>query len=407
MRKIVSIGFIVIFAFASFGNALAATADEIRAQIDQKNKELTDVNNQIKQTQVGLDKVENEKRTLSGDVKALDKTIGQLNLNIKSSQVSIEKLQLELQLLENKKTETENNISSQKEAISKLIKEIYQNDNENIFHMLLKGNTLADSLLEMQSLQDLQSNLTINVESLNKLHEGLESNIKDTSVTESNLEVENKNLKNKKSIAVDTKSEKNTLLTTTKNKESIYQKQLDILKAQQGAIDDELDKLESSLRSSFDPNVLPYKRSGILAYPALNPIITQTYGSNSFAERAYKTGFHSGIDFKAPIGTPIIAAGDGIVMAVGNNGRVQYGRYVLIKHDNNLATLYAHLSSQIVAEGDRVKTGQIIGYSGKTGYVTGPHLHFAVYWAPSITLQKFAGAGLVPVGVTINPKDYL
>ena len=161
------------------------------------------------------------------------------------------------------------------------------------------------------------------------------------------------------------------------------------------------------MRASFDPNVLPFKRSGVLAYPVLNPVVTQEYGATAFAQRAYKTKFHNGIDFKATIGDPIIAADSGSIMAVGDNGRVQYGKYVVVKHDNNLATLYAHLSRVVISKGDYVKVGQIIGYAGNTGYVTGPHLHFAVYWAPSVTLQSFLGAGLVPVGVTINPEDYL
>ena len=91
----------------------------------------------------------------------------------------------------------------------------------------------------------------------------------------------------------------------------------------------------------------------------------------------------------------------------GNNGRLQYGRYVMIEHDNNLSTLYAHLSRTIVANGDIVQQGQVIGYSGNTGYAFGPHLHLGVYWTPSVTFKPFPGAGLVPVGITIDPNDYL
>jgi len=407
MRKIISILLIVVFSVGSLGIAFAATESELRAQIDQKNRDLQVVNDQIKQAQLQLEKIESDKKTLSGDIKSLDVTINQLNLKIKSSQVKIDQLNLQLQLLQNKKADTISNISSQKDAIAKIIAEIDQNDNENIFHMLLKGNTLADSLLEMQSLQNLQNNLSANIVSLNKLNEDLSNNIRDTSATENNLEAENQSLKDRKIITNDTKSQKNTLLNSTKNKESIYQQQLTILKNQQAAIDDELSKLESDLRSTFNVSVLPFKRSGVLAYPVLNPIITQNYGVNSFAERAYKSGFHNGIDFQASVGTTIVAASDGVVYAVGNNGRTQYGKYIVIKHSNNLATLYGHLSKQIVGVGDTVKVGQIIGYSGSTGYATGPHLHFTVYWGPSLTLQMFIGAGLVPVGVTINPKDYL
>ena len=274
-------------------------------------------------------------------------------------------------------------------------------------YVLLKGDSLADGLFEIQSLQDLQNNLSLNVSALTELHNELKQNIDVTTATKNKLEVENTNFKNRKVIVSDKKTEKNTLLSSTKNKESAYQKQLDELENKQAAIGKEIDELETNLRASFDPNVLPFKRSGVLAYPVLNPVVTQEYGATAFAQRAYKTKFHNGIDFKATIGDPIIAADNGSIMAVGDNGRVQYGKYVVVKHDNNLATLYAHLSRVVVSKRDYVKVGQIIGYAGNTGYVTGPHLHFGVYWAPSITLQSFSGAGMVPVGVTINPEDYL
>ena len=108
-----------------------------------------------------------------------------------------------------------------------------------------------------------------------------------------------------------------------------------------------------------------------------------------------------------PIGTPVFASADGRVTEVGNNGRLQYGRYVLIEHDNNLTTLYAHLSRSATAKGAIIKRGEIIGYSGATGYAFGPHVHLTVYWAPSVLLKTFPGAGVVPVGVTIDPNNYL
>lgn len=407
MRKIIPILLIMVFSVGPLSATYAVTESELRAQIDQKNKDLQVVNDQIKAAQLQLEKIESDKKTLSGDIKSLDITINQLNLKIRSGEVKIDQLNLQLRLLQDKKADTISTLTSQKNAIARLIVEINQNDNENIFHMLLKGDTLADSLLEMQSVQNLQNNLSVNVANLTQLNEELSSNIKDTSATENNLKTESQSLKDRKSITSDTKSQKNTLLVLTKNKESNYQKQLNELENKQAAMGKEIDELETSLRAAFNPNVLPFKRSGVLAYPVLNPILTQEYGATSFAQRAYKTRFHNGLDFKASIGTAIIAAADGVIYAVGDNGRIQYGKYIVIKHDNNLATSYAHLSKQVVRVGDTVKIGQIIGYSGNTGYSTGPHLHFTVYWGPSLTLQNFAGAGLVPVGVTINPKDYL
>lgn len=87
---------------------------------------------------------------------------------------------------------------------------------------------------------------------------------------------------------------------------------------------------------------------------------------------------HKGVDFAAPRGTPIYAAGDGVVERASRNGG--YGNYIRIRHTDTLKTAYAHLDrfAKGIQSGKRVKQGQIIGYVGSTGRSTGPHLHFEV-----------------------------
>jgi murein DD-endopeptidase MepM/ murein hydrolase activator NlpD len=87
---------------------------------------------------------------------------------------------------------------------------------------------------------------------------------------------------------------------------------------------------------------------------------------------------HTGVDWAAPSGTPILAAGDGTVEKVGREGG--YGNYIRIRHANGFATAYGHMSrfAQGVEPGVSVKQGQIIGYVGSTGMSTGPHCHFEV-----------------------------
>ena len=88
---------------------------------------------------------------------------------------------------------------------------------------------------------------------------------------------------------------------------------------------------------------------------------------------------HKGVDFAASIGTPIYASGNGTVSFIG--WKSGYGRFVLIKHDNTLSTAYAHASkfANGLKKGNRVKQGDIIAYVGKSGSVTGPHLHYEVH----------------------------
>ncbi|MGA1804111.1 M23 family metallopeptidase [Rhizobium sp. HT1-10] len=86
--------------------------------------------------------------------------------------------------------------------------------------------------------------------------------------------------------------------------------------------------------------------------------------------------FHNGVDYRAPMGSPIMAAGDGTVELISS--QVGYGKYIRIRHDGGYETTYAHISSTPsgLKVGQRVKQGQVIAYVGSTGYSTGPHLYY-------------------------------
>jgi murein DD-endopeptidase MepM/ murein hydrolase activator NlpD len=85
---------------------------------------------------------------------------------------------------------------------------------------------------------------------------------------------------------------------------------------------------------------------------------------------------HDGIDLACPEGTPVRAADDGVVLYAGEQRG--YGNLVLIAHDADVITVYAHNSKNLVAQGDRVTRGEEIARVGRTGNATGPHLHFEV-----------------------------
>ena len=156
--------------------------------------------------------------------------------------------------------------------------------------------------------------------------------------------------------------------------------------------------------------------SGVLHWPLDNIFITQQFGKTVDAKRLYTSGTHDGVDFRASIGTPVRAALTGIVLEV-NQGAVpycQYGKWVIVKHGNGLATLYAHLSQINVQKGQAVGTGAVVGFSGNTGYATGPHLHFTVYAAEGISLKQYTCKSgytvtvpIAPVNAYLNPLSYL
>ncbi len=105
--------------------------------------------------------------------------------------------------------------------------------------------------------------------------------------------------------------------------------------------------------------------------------LSSSYGMRKHPISGYNK-MHKGVDFAAPTGTPIFAAGNGVIEYVGRNGG--YGKYIRIRHDSTYKTAYAHLNGykKGISSGVRVKQGDVIGYVGSTGKSTGPHLHYEI-----------------------------
>ncbi|MFA7570877.1 MAG: M23 family metallopeptidase [Sulfurimonadaceae bacterium] len=107
----------------------------------------------------------------------------------------------------------------------------------------------------------------------------------------------------------------------------------------------------------------------------LSTPITSDFGNQRLYNNTLQS-FHSGTDFKAAIGTPIYSSANGVVKIAKN--RFYAGNSVVIDHGYGVYSCYYHLDSLKVKEGQKIKQNELLGYSGNTGRVTGPHLHFAI-----------------------------
>lgn len=134
------------------------------------------------------------------------------------------------------------------------------------------------------------------------------------------------------------------------------------------------------------------KRS-LLRTPVKLVRVSSHYGNRHHPTLGY-TKMHKGVDFAAPTGTPIYAAGNGVITEIG--WKSGYGKFIQIKHSQNLSTAYAHASNfaKNLKPGSIVKQGQVIAYVGSTGRTTGPHLHYEV---------KIGGKNINPMHVKSTP----
>lgn len=151
--------------------------------------------------------------------------------------------------------------------------------------------------------------------------------------------------------------------------------------------DDELDEFDGEYIGS-DPTKVSFeskmgKFGGLEIFWPVNGKLSSLFGKRTLSMRSKKsrkhklvsnTRMHTGIDVSAPVGTPIHSSSDGVILFAGNkNG---YGESVIIGHDTEHETLYAHMSKIVVRNGQFVRREQLIGYVGKTGRVTGANLHY-------------------------------
>lgn len=412
-RKILILFFLANFLFFSLTFAQNSEIENIQKLINEKNQEL---NNLLKQKEIlekELEQVNQKTSQYQQEISKLNNSIKQLNLLIETNKLNIEKLNLEIELLNQEINNHQKKIELKKQTISKIFKEIQEYDNENLLLFMFKNKSLSQNFNDLKNLIALNQNLKKESDELLEIKEKLVNNLEDLNYKKELQKKETLSYLNRQTILNEQKKINQDFLAQTKNQEKIYKKQLEELEKKQEEIGSIINELEEKLRKQYGQQV-PLKK-GILDWPLDSIFITQEYGATDFAQRAYRTKFHNGIDLRAPIGTPIYAAFDGKVLRVDNNDqgisfykRFQYGLYVLIDHQNGISTLYAHLSQALVKANQEVKKGQLIGYSGNTGYSYGPHLHFGVYLTPSLEFKKIPPAnGLVPIGATLNPLDYL
>ncbi len=154
---------------------------------------------------------------------------------------------------------------------------------------------------------------------------------------------------------------------------------------------------ENIQRASYRPgkttNVAPFVTKGYLGWPVSVGRIASTFGPRN-------EGFHDGIDFAAPSGTPVFAVHRGRVL-YADNELSGYGNLVIIKGDDRLTTIYGHNSEILVREGQLVEKGREIATVGSTGRSNGPHLHFEVRAQDS----KGRYVAIDPWPLLTEPKD--
>jgi murein DD-endopeptidase MepM/ murein hydrolase activator NlpD len=400
--------------------------DKLKSEINERSQRLLDIEKEIAQFEADLKKVGAEKNTLQKAINQLELERKKVQADIRYTEQKISATDLELSKLILEIDETEGDIDAQKRAIAEIIRRSYKNENESIIEIMLRHKQLSEFWSSLDTLLQVQRGMSEKVAELDSLKRVLDEKRGETEDRRGLLVDLKDQYGDQSTVLANNKAERAELLVATKNKETEYQKMIKAKQAAREQITAEMRSFEAKLQFILDPTTIPTAGTAVFNWPIKNVIITQYFGGTEFAKRNASVyggrAYHPGVDFGVPRGTAIYAPLAGTVRATGNTDAVpgcySWGKWTLIDHANGLSTLYAHQDTIAVTPGQRVATGEVIGYSGNTGYSTGPHLHFTVYAKDGVSVRQFneiktstsCGAATTPVAATeayLDPMNYL
>jgi murein DD-endopeptidase MepM/ murein hydrolase activator NlpD len=397
---------------------------DTQAELEAKIKAKQDLETEIKQDQAKLDAVSAQKNTLNKAVQELDLTGKKLNTEVNLTQNKILDVQDNIKNLDNTIVDREKRISDFKETIKQNLRNLNEMDSQSFILLALSKESITDVLNESQAQKDFNNQMHNSIQIMLKETEDLNKDKNDREAKKENLEDYKSQVLSQKDQVETNKKDKLTLLNETKSQEAAYQKMIDEKLKLQAQFENDLANLEAKIQFNLDPNSYPKAKHGILSWPTEHVLITQGFGltESSYNLYAYQTGpwkgKHIGVDFRAN-SDKVMALSEGVVVGSGNTDLVcphaSMGNWVLIQYDNGLDSVFMHLSKILVSKGQRVKTGDLVAYSGNTGYSTAPHLHVGLMPAQAVSIKTWPSAGcpgqnyttpVVANSFYLNPLDY-
>ena len=335
-------------------NAAAVTIQE------QKNQ-LKDVNEKKSKTQEQEKEVTERIISKAKEVETIEASIKEQSAQIQSTHNEIDKKKEELK--------------KKKGNLEIRLRTIYKKGSVGFVEVILNSKNVSELISNMSFMQKIYKSDKAAITSVKKDQAKLES-------IEQRLKEEEKTLSAKKQESIEAKE-------SLEEERAVIEKKLKQYQAQAEQIGNEIASAQAALEAKMQaeasqnasqnssqggsnpPSDSGYTSgTGQLGWPVRGSI-SSGFGWRSFGD------FHTGIDIPVPTGTPVHAADSGTVLLTGwmPSG---YGNYLTIYHGNDISTLYAHNSSLAVSQGQSVSKGQVVAYSGSTGWSTGPHCHFEV-----------------------------
>jgi murein DD-endopeptidase MepM/ murein hydrolase activator NlpD len=395
-------------------SSITSLSEADQQALKEKQDRLDEIKAKIKAYNQIIDLKQRQGSTLTAQIQSLEAQAGKLEIEIAQNQDRIQNLAGEIGTLEKRIAEKETLILSQKRLLAELMRTVSGQSSLGIARLIMEPmNEAGWTMQNDERAAQANGRLSEILDEIRMTKQELENEQTVLEHKKAEADSVQEQLSKQSDYLASSKDSKTTLLTKTQSEVKKYNTIVDQLEDERDAIENEIESLESTKVGELNLKDMPAFKHGLLGYPVEKVVFSQGYGKTSFAKTSkfYGTsGFHNGLDFSTPVGSKVLAAADGKVVATGNNGRYAYGRWIAVDHGNGIVTMYGHLSSIVKSKGSIVKKGDTIAKSGNTGNSTGPHVHFTVFSAKSFEVvpsKSVLSVKDIPIGATVNPKNYL
>ncbi len=356
---------------ASFSDSRAITLDEIQSLRDEASK----LEKQRKELQAQINSLKSDQKAAMKKKSLLDNQIAVLRSQISNTEALIQDYETLIRQTKEELAQAEEKERIQYQLFCQRVRAMEEKGTVSYWSVLFHSNSFSDLLGRLADVREIMGYDQSVIDELKALQAeiaekkaALEEELAQQQQARDELVARQKELKNQE-------AEVEKLLDKLADNLEATQAAEKEMREAAAAMDEEVRKAEKAYAEQLANSGVVSEKGYLWPLPSANTTLTSLFGSRIHPITG-KPNNHTGIDIRAAKNTKIYAAKSGMVITSTYNR--SYGNYVVVSHTDGSSTLYAHMNSRAVKEGEIVTQGQVVGYVGTTGSSNGYHLHFEV-----------------------------
>ena len=374
LSRTMKVFLVLLFVLSSLQLEVLAPAAQAVTQkeIDALKNDASSYAQQRKALQAEIDKLKDDKEDALAKKALLDQQSAALASQIAAIEGVIANYDLLIEQTEAELAETEEKERAQYALFCKRVRAMEENGTVSYWSILFKSEDFTDLLGRLSDIQEIMDYDQGVIDTLQDLQTQIAAKQAELEAHRADQEAQKKELSERKAELDDQRAAATALINRIKENEEAAKALLAEKEKAYNDIQAQIKKKEQELAAQLGSGT-----KGGYAWPVSSRYITSPYGYRGAVPGVVTNGNHKGVDIGRTYYTSEVKAAKAGVVTISqwNNS---YGNYVVVSHGTGYSTLYAHMSSRKVTVGQKVSQGQVLGITGATGNVNGPHLHFEI-----------------------------